>query len=59
MIGPGVHHFFFVSDPGADVLASGGDNFVRQGGSECLGVEWGVCLFLGLGFSRGGSGCFP
>ena len=43
-----------LADPRDDVLAKGGACFVCWGRDECLGVEWEVCICLGLGFSWGG-----
>ena len=40
--------------PRADVLARGGAYFVCWELNECLGVEWEVCLCMGLGFPWGG-----
>ena len=54
-IDPGVRHILAVAAPRANVLASGGSCSILRGWSECMGVgvEWGGCLCLGLGFSRG------
>ena len=49
-IGPGVRHILAKVDPRAKVLASNGDCFVCWAWDDCLGVQWGGCLFLGLGF---------
>ena len=54
IIGPGVRHILDVVAPRIDIHASGGACFVCWSRDEYLGVEWGFCLCLGTGFSRGG-----
>ena len=46
---PGVRHILAVAAPRADFPASGGACFFRWVWSESIGVEWGICLCLGLG----------
>ena len=48
---PGVRHILAVAAPGSDVLDIDRACFVFRGQSECLGVERGFCLCLGLDFS--------
>ena len=57
-IGPGVHHVMFVAAPTVVVPASGEACFIRQVRSECLGVDWSICLCLGLGSGIGIFGGF-
>ena len=58
-IGPRVHLILILAAPRVAVLTRGGSYFVHRVRNECLGVEWEVCICLGLGFPEGGSGYLP